>query len=342
MLLRRRVVADDGAAGRPRFFPVPRLLVGLTPDCESPAAVRSPTSPLDLWAFPSLLRSPRSPRSWDSHRPGLGGIVDDDDALAGATNRLLGPLQVRPSPFKPLHHLATAKQSCASHPKDCARPPPELGKVGPTSTAAAMPVPCSKSYGDLKSGPEPIVAPGRAHRLGAASSLSAADLGRVPAPGSSLPAGRYVGSVSATEVEQSEDYTCIIAHGPNPKTTRIFGDCILEPVTVLVPHGESVEAMEVKEGAESYWLVKCSGEEVPDSCFTCKEELDGSDGCVYRSDDAFCTVNCSDQEILVEEEEQTDTVMSSFSSFGSSSSLSDDIFMAGMVVLTGPVDTQLP
>ncbi|GJM94784.1 hypothetical protein PR202_ga11463 [Eleusine coracana subsp. coracana] len=322
MLLRRRVVADDGAAvGRPRFFPVPRLLVRLAPpDCESPAAVRSPTSPLDLWAFPSLLRSPRSPRSWDSHRPGLGGIVDDDDALAGATNRLLGPLQVRPSPFKPLHHLATAKQSCASQPKDCARPPPELEK----------------------SGPEPIVAPGRAHRLGAASSLSAADLGRVPAPGSSLPAGRYVGSVSATEVEQSEDYTCIIAHGPNPKTTRIFGDCILEPVTVLVPHGESVEAMEVKEGAESYWLVKCSGEEVPDSCFTCKEELDGSDGCVYRSDDAFCTVNCSDQEILVEEEEQTDTVMSSFSSFGSSSSLSDDIFMAGMVVLTGPVDTQLP
>ncbi|KAK3137354.1 hypothetical protein QOZ80_5BG0451220 [Eleusine coracana subsp. coracana] len=326
MLLRRRVVADDGAAvGRPRFFPVPRLLVRLAPpDCESPAAVRSPNSPLDLWAFPSLLRSPRSPRSWDSHRPGLGGIVDDDDDThALATNRLLGPHQMRPSPFKPLHHLATAKQSCASKPKDCARPPPELGKAGPT--AAAVPVPCSKSYGDLKSGPEPTVP-------GGASSLSA-NLGRFPAPaGSSLPGGRYVGSVSATEVEQSEDYTCIIAHGPNPKTTRIFGDCILEPVTVLVPHGESVETMEVKEGAESYWLVKCSGE----------EELDGSDSCVYRADDAFCSVDCSDQEILVEEEEQNDTVMSSFSSFGSSSSLNDDIFMAGMVVLTGPVDTQFP
>ncbi|GJN35870.1 hypothetical protein PR202_gb24683 [Eleusine coracana subsp. coracana] len=325
MLLRRRVVADDGAAvGRPRFFPVPRLLVRLAPpDCESPAAVRSPNSPLDLWAFPSLLRSPRSPRSWDSHRPGLGGIVDDDDDThALATNRLLGPHQMRPSPFKPLHHLATAKQSCASKPKDCARPPPELGKAGPH----------------------------RRRRAGAVQQILRGFEVWFPAPaGSSLPGGRYVGSVSATEVEQSEDYTCIIAHGPNPKTTRIFGDCILEPVTVLVPHGESVETMEVKEGAESYWLVKCSGE----------EELDGSDSCVYRycksqetlnnllnflcrADDAFCSVDCSDQEILVEEEEQNDTVMSSFSSFGSSSSLNDDIFMAGMVVLTGPVDTQFP
>ncbi|CAE5964843.1 unnamed protein product [Arabidopsis arenosa] len=26
----------------------------------------------------------------------------------------------------------------------------------------------------------------------------------------------------------SEDYTCIISHGPNPKTTHIFGDCILD------------------------------------------------------------------------------------------------------------------
>lgn len=38
----------------------------------------------------------------------------------------------------------------------------------------------------------------------------------------------YVGSLSAKEIELSEDYTCIISHGPNPKTIHIFGDCILE------------------------------------------------------------------------------------------------------------------
>ncbi|XP_042427290.1 FCS-Like Zinc finger 8-like [Zingiber officinale] len=36
------------------------------------------------------------------------------------------------------------------------------------------------------------------------------------------------GSVSVAELEKSEDYTCIISRGPNPKTTHIFDDCVLE------------------------------------------------------------------------------------------------------------------
>lgn len=38
----------------------------------------------------------------------------------------------------------------------------------------------------------------------------------------------YSRSLSAREMALSEDYTCIISHGPNPKTTHIFGDCILD------------------------------------------------------------------------------------------------------------------
>ena len=38
----------------------------------------------------------------------------------------------------------------------------------------------------------------------------------------------FIKSLSASEIELSEDYTCVISHGPNPKTTHIFGDCILE------------------------------------------------------------------------------------------------------------------
>ncbi|CAA7025800.1 unnamed protein product [Microthlaspi erraticum] len=34
--------------------------------------------------------------------------------------------------------------------------------------------------------------------------------------------------VYSREMALSEDYTCIISHGPNPKTTHIFGDCILD------------------------------------------------------------------------------------------------------------------
>ncbi|XP_062179585.1 FCS-Like Zinc finger 10-like [Phragmites australis] len=357
MLLRRVAAADDGSgvgagAGRPRLFAVPRLLVGLraakfgAPECDSPTAARSPTSPLDLRPFAvpggSLLRSPRSPRSWDSHRVGLGGLVDNlAEPAADAKNRLLGP------PMRQLFKLPIRlTKSYASQPRDCAHAPLELGNAETAAGAGGKPVPCSRSYGDVKSGPKVIV-PGGVH-LGVSS--HSADLGKFPAPGS-LPASiggprRYIGSVSATEVEQSEDYTCIIAHGPNPKTTRIFGDCILEPITVRVPDGESMEAMEVKEGAESYWLVKCSGdageEFLSSSCLSCNKKLDGNDSCIYRGEKASCGGNCKDQEILIEEKEENSTAISSLSSVGSSSSFNDDIFMAGMVLLTGPVDAQFP
>ncbi|GFP81985.1 hypothetical protein PHJA_000341800 [Phtheirospermum japonicum] len=34
--------------------------------------------------------------------------------------------------------------------------------------------------------------------------------------------------LSLKEMELSEDYTCVITHGPKPKTTHIFGNCIVE------------------------------------------------------------------------------------------------------------------
>ncbi|XP_047316595.1 FCS-Like Zinc finger 8-like [Impatiens glandulifera] len=33
---------------------------------------------------------------------------------------------------------------------------------------------------------------------------------------------------SFSEMELSEDYTCVITHGPNPRTTHIFDNCIVE------------------------------------------------------------------------------------------------------------------
>ncbi|OIT34078.1 protein mard1, partial [Nicotiana attenuata] len=34
--------------------------------------------------------------------------------------------------------------------------------------------------------------------------------------------------ISLTEMESSEDYTCVISHGPNSKTTHIFDNCVVE------------------------------------------------------------------------------------------------------------------
>ncbi|KAG8045885.1 hypothetical protein GUJ93_ZPchr0008g14185 [Zizania palustris] len=285
----RRMVSDPaadsaagGEAGRSRgggggtLFAVPRLFVGLAAKrgLDGGESSRSPTSPLDPKAL--LLRSPRSPRTWDSEPVGLGLV----DALAGdAKNCLLSP-RVGLTPYTSL-------------PKDCGgggcgHTRPELGKTmscpaPDTAASAGTSVPCSIFFhGDLKSGPE-------ATRLGGAHSNAkrrSFDLGsKILGPGS-LPSSivaaprRFIGSVSASEIEQSEDYTRIIARGPNPKTTHIFGDCILEPQTV----DASASAMEVTEApAESYWVVKCAaGDNFLSCCFTCKKKLEGNDIYIYR------------------------------------------------------------
>ncbi|KAL5227404.1 hypothetical protein ABZP36_015669 [Zizania latifolia] len=335
----RRMVSDPepdsaggGEAGRRRggggvLFAVPRLFVGLAakrgPDGGESS--RSPTSPLDPKAL--LLRSPRSPRTWDSEPVGLGLV----DVLAGdAKNCLLSP-RVGLKPYTSL-------------PKDCGggggggHSRPELGKTmscpaPDTAATAGTSVPCSIFFhGDLKSGPEATLLDG-AHSNAKRRSF---DLGsKIPGPGSlpaSIAAGtrRFIGSVSASEIEQSEDYTCIIARGPNPKTTHIFGDCILEPQTV-----DAVVAMEVTEApAESYWVVKCAaGDDFLSSCFTCKKKLEGNDIYIYRGEKAFCSAICRDQEILIEEEaEKTTTTITSPRS--SCSSIHEEIFMAGMIVAT--------
>ena len=36
-----------------------------------------------------------------------------------------------------------------------------------------------------------------------------------------------IGSLTASDIELSEDYTCVKSHGPNPKTTHMFGDLVL-------------------------------------------------------------------------------------------------------------------
>jgi len=284
---RPRVGVGSGAA----LFAVPRLFVGFAakrapPDAESS---RSPTSPLDPKAL--LLRSPRM--TW-----GAPGLVDALAADAAAANCLLSPRLrlIRPH---------------SSPPKDCGGPDgghsqPELGKTmscpAPDTTAAGggMSVPCSRfqfRHGDLKSGPEATRSESDAGAhlvISNASKRHSFDLGKLPGPGSlpaaaSTAARRFVGSVSASEIEQSEDYTRIIARGPNPKTTHIFGDCILEPRTVGGGDDEAV-AMESEEGAAGccYFVVKSAAEAAAgaddflSSCFACKKKLEGNDIYIYR------------------------------------------------------------
>ncbi|XP_074583728.1 FCS-Like Zinc finger 8-like [Curcuma longa] len=93
-------------------------------------------------------------------------------------------------------------------------------------------------------------------------------------------------SISMSEMELSEDYTRVISHGPNPKTTHIFDNCILEPC-----NDESIAA--VKENSAEGFLT---------SCHACKQVLGpGTDIFMYRGDKAFCSTNCRHHEMLIDE-----------------------------------------
>jgi len=84
----------------------------------------------------------------------------------------------------------------------------------------------------------------------------------------------YVGSLSAKEIELSEDYTCIISHGPNPKRTHIFGDCILE-----CQNNDFTEFSKKEESAPRRF------DSVMSFCYTCDKKFDeeGEDIHTYRS-----------------------------------------------------------
>ncbi|XP_028756125.1 FCS-Like Zinc finger 10 [Neltuma alba] len=127
----------------------------------------------------------------------------------------------------------------------------------------------------------------------------------------------YLGSLSAREIELSEDYTCIISHGPNPKRTHIFGDCILEcHKTDLTQLGQKEE-----EPVMRFYKVPSLSEEsanpypsdnVLSFCYSCKKKLEeGKDVYIYRGEKAFCSFDCRSEEILAEEKSENNSAESS-------------------------------
>lgn len=145
-----------------------------------------------------------------------------------------------------------------------------------------------------------------------------------------------VGSLSAKQIELSEDYTCIISHGPNPRTTHIFGDCILECHTSeLCNFGKEVE-----QGVESSLLAKGPDDstsypnnEFLSFCYSCKKKLEKDDEIyVYSGEKAFCSFDCRDAENFIEEETVKTCICSSSSIGSPGSSYHEDMFLIGLPV----------
>ncbi|KAG0491777.1 hypothetical protein HPP92_005175 [Vanilla planifolia] len=127
-----------------------------------------------------------------------------------------------------------------------------------------------------------------------------------------------MGYLSASEMELSEDYTCIISHGTNPKTTHIFGDCILKSYTI---EASDSNTKKLEESGSSNWIIKCL-EDSPtfgsgnflSFCFFCHKNLeDGKDIYMYRGEKAFCSCKCRDQLMLIEEKWESEKLATSSS-----------------------------
>ncbi|CAL4935106.1 unnamed protein product [Urochloa decumbens] len=109
----------------------------------------------------------------------------------------------------------------------------------------------------------------------------------------SSPSARVFAAVAPGEVALSEDYTCVISRGPNPRTRHIFDDCIVESCGDDV----LVEKMDKVAGAGA---AVASG--FLSSCHACSKQLGhGNDIFIYRGDKAFCSSECRYQEMLFDE-----------------------------------------
>ncbi|XAR57255.1 hypothetical protein NMG60_11025324 [Bertholletia excelsa] len=123
-----------------------------------------------------------------------------------------------------------------------------------------------------------------------------------PSPGKKSPFGSVGGNPNtpralSAEMELSEDYTCVISYGPNPRTTHIFDDCVVE--SCLGVAGLSSARKENEFGAST-------GTDPFDDflsfCYSCKKDLGhGKDIYIYRGEKAFCSSECRDKVMVLEE-----------------------------------------
>ncbi|XP_047976318.1 FCS-Like Zinc finger 8-like [Salvia hispanica] len=96
----------------------------------------------------------------------------------------------------------------------------------------------------------------------------------------------FARQLSLKEMEMSEDYTCVIKHGPNPETKHIYDDCILD------------------EDDPKLDLSQPQTEEPKDFfsfCHACKALLqEDKDIYIYRGEKAFCSQECRSKEMVFE------------------------------------------
>ncbi|KAK3001421.1 hypothetical protein RJ639_020710 [Escallonia herrerae] len=116
--------------------------------------------------------------------------------------------------------------------------------------------------------------------------------------GSVNPCIQTKGSLSLSEMELSEEYTCVISHGPSPRTTHIYDNCIVESCCGVTRVSELKKEDNLKSPPVQSFL---------SFCYACKKDLsEGRDIYMYRGEKAFCSDECRCQEMLLDGVENLD------------------------------------
>ncbi|KAI0497532.1 hypothetical protein KFK09_020763 [Dendrobium nobile] len=101
--------------------------------------------------------------------------------------------------------------------------------------------------------------------------------------------------LSASEIELSEDYTCVISHGPQQKTTHIFDNFIIESCSNRLSSLREMKlsSCQLGDSISDYFLT---------FCHTCQNKIaQGNEIFIYRGDKAFCSQECRNREIICQE-----------------------------------------
>ncbi|KAG7020350.1 Protein MARD1 [Cucurbita argyrosperma subsp. argyrosperma] len=344
------------------------MFTGLSPKGLDYDSAKSPTSPLDFWVFPlkspRSLSNESHRRNWDCSKVGLSivdSLNDDDNKLFGKVLRssdsktvLFRPRIVaknnldRPSRAILFQGPKSLPKNYVTFPLSKTKSPIDQGnsnvifEIGETPLESERFRNYSRSFDSYRLfAPRPGLT---GNSLGSSSTTESIDspwLAEESRDSNKCPLAKPCSSslgvsvdngskmpLSASEIELSEDYTCVISHGPNPKTTHIYGDCILESRNYLSSSCEN----EMKEGlfhplknmdmATSYTL-----SDFLSFCHSCHEKLEeGKDIYIYRGEKAFCSLTCRSQEISMDEELEKSIEKTSVSSPKSNADRDEDLF----------------
>lgn len=257
--------------------------------CSHASSLEAPKSlPKNVAIFPSTLGKPANPRRSDSD------VVFE-----------IGEAPLEPEPYGILRACSVDSGRYGSHLMDFGNRKSRLGGSGNFAVENTT-IPVRSGSGIIGRSPPKLD-----------NNPSGEQLSLIPP---SVPSGNnFIPSIPASEIELSEDYTCVRTHGPNPKVTHIFGDCILEchndDLTDFLKNSEEGDNATIPEAPA---LPPYPSEDFLKFCYYCHKKLDGEDIYMYRGEKAFCSSGCRSQEIEIEEEVEKSNICEEASSSNSS------------------------